>query len=242
MAINTDFLKLLNRFSIIVKKRVTSNYSGSRRSIAFGHGLTIKDYRDYVRGDDLRLLDWKIYARSNKLYIRPLSENDKFAFNTFSSDLNAIKPRRGMSQMASMIDKINQLEVKGISRFEESMVKYRKHIKGRSLIIVISDFLFDPEEIKAGLRRLRKNQIHVIQVLDRAEKELKLEGDLKLYDSESKQVMHTFVSRRMREKYQSQLNAHSETINNICTAMNASFHQVTTDEDIFDTFYKILRH
>ncbi|MBI5393229.1 DUF58 domain-containing protein [Candidatus Woesearchaeota archaeon] len=284
MAIDTKFLKLLSRFSLIIKKRVTSNYSGSRRSIAFGHGLTIKDYRDYVRGDDLRLLDWKIYARTNKLYIRQfeedktltvhiildysasmnygdklskfdygamigtgfsylaLSENDKFAFNTFSSDLNAIKPRRGISQMASIVDKINSLQVKGISRFDESMTKYRKNVKGRSLIVVISDFLFDQEEIKSGLLRLGKHQIHVIQVLGRAEKELKLEGDLKLYDSESKQVLRTFVSRRMREKYQEKLNNHSAAINEICTTMNASFHQVTTDEDIFDVFYKILRH
>ncbi len=284
MAIDTKFLHLLNRFSLIIRKRVTSNYSGSRRSIAFGHGLTIKDYRDYVRGDDLRLLDWKIMARTNKLYIRQyeedrtltvhiildysasmnfgdkmtkfdygamigsgfayltLMDNDKFAFNTFSSDMNTIKPRRGISQLASVIDKINALEVKGISRFDESMAKYRKNVKGRSLIIVISDFLFDIEEIKTGLLRLGKHQMNVIQVLDRAEKELKMEGDLKLYDSESKQVLRTFVSKRMQEKYQQQLNNHSAAINDICTTMNAKFNQVTTDEEIFDVFYKILRH
>ena len=46
----------------------------------------------------------------------------------------------------------------------------------------------------------------------------------------------------MREKYQEKLNSHSAAINEICTTMNASFNQVTTDEDIFDVFYKILRH
>ena len=51
----TDFLKQLNKFSLIIRKRVTSNYSGGRRSIAFGQGLTLKDYRNYVAGDDIRL-------------------------------------------------------------------------------------------------------------------------------------------------------------------------------------------
>src|SRR3989344_8143180 len=68
--IDTNFLKLLDRFQLILKKKVTSNYSGARESPAFGRGLIFKDYKEYVPGDDFRLIDWKVYARTEKLNIK----------------------------------------------------------------------------------------------------------------------------------------------------------------------------
>ena len=40
--INTDFLDQLDRFHLVVKKRVTSSYVGPRKSIIAGRGLTFK--------------------------------------------------------------------------------------------------------------------------------------------------------------------------------------------------------
>lgn len=283
MAVNTDFLKQLNKFSLIIRKRVTSNYSGGRRSIAFGQGLTLKDYRNYVAGDDIRLIDWKILARTDKLYVKQfeedrtltvyiiidasssmsfgkpqnkydygsmigagfaylaMKENDKFQFSTFSDELNTLRPKRGMSQMVSVIENINKINVKGVSNFEDAMIKLRKSIKGRSLIILVSDFLFDVGEIEKGLLRLGKQEIKVVQVLDKAEKELKLEGDVKLYDSETNEVLKTFMSRRLREKYQQKLDEHSSKIHDICLGVQASFNQITTDVPMFDAFFEVLK-
>jgi uncharacterized protein (DUF58 family) len=72
--ITTDYLSLLDRFNLIVKKRVTSSYVGSRVSSATGRGSTIKDHRIYATGDDFRLIDWKIYARTDNLYIKRFEE------------------------------------------------------------------------------------------------------------------------------------------------------------------------
>src|SRR3989344_5929346 len=72
--INTQFLDQLKRFNLVVNKRVTSNLSGPRKSIAAGRGLTFKDYRIYAPGDDIRLIDWKVYARTDDLYIKAYEE------------------------------------------------------------------------------------------------------------------------------------------------------------------------
>ncbi|MEK6949756.1 MAG: DUF58 domain-containing protein, partial [Nanoarchaeota archaeon] len=72
--IKTDFLDQLDRFHLVVKKRVTSNYAGPRRSIATGRGLTFKDHRMYAPGDDIRLIDWKVFARTDDLYIKTFEE------------------------------------------------------------------------------------------------------------------------------------------------------------------------
>ena len=68
--INTQFLDELKRFNLVINKRVTSNLAGPRKSIAAGRGLTFKDYRIYAPGDDIRLIDWKVYARTDNLYMK----------------------------------------------------------------------------------------------------------------------------------------------------------------------------
>ena len=68
--INTQFLDQLGRFNLVVNKRVTSTISGPRKSMSAGSGLTFKDYRIYAPGDDVRLIDWKVYARTDNLYLK----------------------------------------------------------------------------------------------------------------------------------------------------------------------------
>ena len=282
--IDTSFLDQLKRFSLIIRKRVTSNYKGARRSICQGRGLQIKDYKDYVAGDDIRTLDWKVFARTNKLYVKQfeedrtltvhliidksssmnfgkhatkyeygamlgtgfaylaLRENDKFEFTTFSNDIDSIRPRRGMSQLASIVDKLNNIDVKGFSKFEESMQKYRKQLHGKCIVVVLSDFLFNIDELREGLMRLGKHEIKVVQVLDREEKELNMYGDVKLFDSESNVMLRTFISRRLRQKYLQKLNDNSSQLHDTCVKLGIGFYQVTTDNKIFDSFFNVLKH
>jgi len=77
--IDTSFLDALNRFSLVVNKRVTSSYTGERKSVFTGRGLTFKDHRIYVPGDDIRLIDWKVFARTDKLHVRQYEEERNLA-------------------------------------------------------------------------------------------------------------------------------------------------------------------
>jgi uncharacterized protein (DUF58 family) len=71
---DTEFFKELERFALLVKKRVSTAYSGGRKSLRFGHGISPVGYREYRKGDDVKLVDWKAYARSEKLYIKEHEE------------------------------------------------------------------------------------------------------------------------------------------------------------------------
>ena len=93
--IKTDFLHELDRFSLVVHKRVTSNYAGPRRSIAFGRGVVFKDHRIYAPGDDYRAIDWKVFARTDDLYIKTYEEERNLVVHIivdFSSSMNFGKP------------------------------------------------------------------------------------------------------------------------------------------------------
>jgi len=71
---DTEFFKELERFTLFVKKRVSTAYSGGRKSLRLGHGISPVGYREYRKGDDFKLVDWKVYGRSEKLYIREHEE------------------------------------------------------------------------------------------------------------------------------------------------------------------------
>ncbi len=72
--IDTGFLGQLDKFSLLVHKRVTSNYTGPRRSIATGRGVMFKEHRIYAPGDDIRSIDWRVYARTDDLYVKTYEE------------------------------------------------------------------------------------------------------------------------------------------------------------------------
>ncbi|MCY3574399.1 MAG: DUF58 domain-containing protein [Chloroflexi bacterium] len=52
---------------------------GDRRSIKRGTSIEFADYRNYAAGDDLRQLDWNIYARLERPYIKLLEDEEDLA-------------------------------------------------------------------------------------------------------------------------------------------------------------------
>ncbi len=75
MTINTSFLKQLDKFSLVIRKKVTSSFTGERRAFNVGAGLIFRDYANYSYGDDFKSIDWKAYARSDKLFVKRYEED-----------------------------------------------------------------------------------------------------------------------------------------------------------------------
>ncbi len=74
MAIDTSFLKSLDRLQLILKRKVHADLQGQHQASAFGQGLVFQDYKAYVPGDDFRHIDWNIFARTDKFFIRRFEE------------------------------------------------------------------------------------------------------------------------------------------------------------------------
>jgi len=70
MVIDTTFLKSLDRLQVILKKRIYADKQGAHQATHGGEGLVFHDYKPYSPGDDFRHIDWKVYARTDKFYIR----------------------------------------------------------------------------------------------------------------------------------------------------------------------------
>ena len=65
-----DIINSLKGLSLIAKTVVDGYLSGLNHSTRLGVGMEFSQYRGYEPGDDLRLLDWKMLARSGRYYIK----------------------------------------------------------------------------------------------------------------------------------------------------------------------------
>lgn len=60
----------LRNLSLAARTTVDGFMSGANKSTIRGSGIEFSQYRSYIPGDDLRWMDWKMYARSDRYYIR----------------------------------------------------------------------------------------------------------------------------------------------------------------------------
>jgi uncharacterized protein (DUF58 family) len=70
------FLRQLERLMLVTRKAVRGGMKGVRRSVKRGQSVEFTDYRNYTLGDDLRALDWNLYARLEKLFIKLFIEEE----------------------------------------------------------------------------------------------------------------------------------------------------------------------
>jgi len=68
--LDAAFLKRMGRLHLAQPGHVASDFRGRRRALGVGHGVDFADHRPYQRGDELRHVDWKAYARSGRMLLR----------------------------------------------------------------------------------------------------------------------------------------------------------------------------
>ncbi len=77
MAFGTDWARdfeAAKGLQLRVRRRIAGFAAGEQRSPATGGGIEFADYREYVPGDDVRLLDWSVYLRSKKFLVKLCAE------------------------------------------------------------------------------------------------------------------------------------------------------------------------
>ncbi len=71
-----QLLARLERMELVSRKVFRGRLKGERRSRRKGQSVEFADYRNYVPGDDLRFVDWNLYARLDKLYLKLFLEEE----------------------------------------------------------------------------------------------------------------------------------------------------------------------
>ena len=208
--------------------------SGLHRSPYKGFSVEFAEYRQYLPGDDLSTLDWKVYARTDRHYVKKFEEETNLECHILL-DQSASMGYRGAAPMTKLeygsvlagalaFLMNRQRDATGLIAFDETM-RFRlpaaarpghlhalllalerlepgarsnvgrplhqlaEALLKRSLVVLISDLLDEPEPAIKGLRHLkhRGTDVVVFQLLDPHELTFPFRGASKFRDLETAQ-------------------------------------------------------
>jgi uncharacterized protein (DUF58 family) len=74
--LSSEFMARLDQLDLTSRKLLAGKMKGERRSKRRGQAVEFADYRNYVIGDDLRFIDWNIYARLERLFLKLFLEEE----------------------------------------------------------------------------------------------------------------------------------------------------------------------
>src|SRR5258705_4790059 len=92
-----DLLRRLEQLQLLAQRRAKSSAKGERRSRARGQSVEFADYRNYTAGDDFRYLDWNLYGRLERLFLKLYEEERELPVRIFldaSESMNFGTPRK----------------------------------------------------------------------------------------------------------------------------------------------------
>lgn len=152
--LDPDLMKMLERLNITSRKLFNGSMKGKRRSIKRGNSVEFADYRDYQPGDDFRFIDWNIYARLNKLFLKTFVEEENIYIHILldvSNSMNFGTPAKidygkKLASALAYIGLVN-LDMVVLTTFSDD-INSLKPIRGRNQIFSILNFLTNIPETK----------------------------------------------------------------------------------------------
>lgn len=79
LLLDPTFMARLDQLDVVSRKLLAGKMKGERRSKRRGQSVEFADFRNYVIGDDLRFIDWNIYARLDRLFLKLFLEEEDLA-------------------------------------------------------------------------------------------------------------------------------------------------------------------
>jgi uncharacterized protein (DUF58 family) len=199
-------------------------FGGTHRSPYRGPSVEFADHRIYTQGDDFRHIDWKVYGRTNKHYIKQYQQetnlicvlavdcSESMAYRSKLAPMSkheyAISAAAALSYLA-----LQQSDSVGLALFDRKVTHYLRpsnnptqwktlihelegrtgpaktdicevlddlteRLTRRSMVVLISDLLDDPDKLIKGLKHLRyrRNEVILFHVLDEAELTFPFQG------------------------------------------------------------------
>jgi len=269
-----EIIAKISRLGFTKKILCEGTVSGRHAAPYRGYSSEFLAFRPYTQGDDIRYLDWKIFGRSEKFFIRQFEQEtnmrscivfDKSASMDFrssgtskidyakilASTLAYILIKRGDSVGFSAVDdkveeflpssrstknlsqiltKISGIKPSGRTNIAESLRDIGSKIRRRSLIILISDLLTEPEAVMKAVKNFihQKHSFVVFQVLDPFEFTLP-PGDRFIFTDKETQEKVAINVKKSSQKYINQFQKFITGIENSLKNCGAGYCRFNTE-------------
>ena len=234
----------------------------------------VSEHRKYVPGDDVKDLDWNVYAKTDRYYVKKyeaetnlngylvmdlsgsmaytyrqeltkfdysiclaaalgylmIHQQDPVGLMTFDTKIKSVLPPHSKrTQLGNILAMLANLKPSGETDVAHCVHELAAMIKTRSLVMIFSDLLTDPEPVLKSLYHLRHrgNEIILFHVLDEAEVHFPFEGLIEFEDVESDEKM-TLDAKGFRADYLQSIHEFRQHYKNECTRANIDYVPMDT--------------
>jgi len=146
--LSPEMLAQLEMLELVSRKIFRGRFKGERRSKRKGQSVEFADFRPYVPGDDLRFIDWNLYARLEKLFLKLFLEEEDlhfFALIDSSASMNFGEPTKLLyaKQLAAALGFIGlcRADRVKIETLNQSMRQPGPTLRGRASLWRMMQFL-----------------------------------------------------------------------------------------------------
>ena len=234
----------LDRLDLMSQKMLQGRMQGERRSRRRGQGMDFADFRPYAAGDDLRFVDWNIYGRLDRLFLKMFLEEEGYVglvnqhrvtlavLQEGRADrLSSLRGRRRAADAASWL--ISQ-KAFGTSGFDSACRALASARLGRGMVIVIGDYLLR-EGYESGLRCLASRgwDVFALQILSPEEMDPRKNNqnlDVRLVDLENKSEVEITLNSTVVREHQRRLETFNTTLRETCLRLGV--RQMTIDSAV----------
>ena len=148
LLLDPTFMARLDQLDVMSRKMLAGKMKGERRSKRRGQSVEFADYRNYTIGDDLRFIDWNIYARLDKLFLKLFLEEEDLSLYVLldvskSCDFGEPSKARYMKQVAAALGYIGLVNYNRVSviAMADGVVAETGAIRGRRRVAQMLDFI-----------------------------------------------------------------------------------------------------
>jgi uncharacterized protein (DUF58 family) len=267
----------ISGLDLIAHTVVDGFIAGLHKSPDFGFSQEFAEYRMYNPGDDLRHVDWNVFARTERMYLKryrgetncqvtillDASRSMKFTSHkidkleysryltasiaylaslqrdaaglvVFDDDVrNFVPPSTRQGQLARLLHAVERAEVGTRTDYAKPFAHVREFLHRRGLIVCISDFWQDPEEVVKTIAPLRfhGNEVILFQVLDPEEIRPKLKQPALFEDMESGATLEVSPDYAAKE-YPAKIDAHLEELRSKAKGAGLDYFLIDTSKPL----------
>jgi len=280
--IDPAVLARIGNLELVAKSVVDGLINGTHRSPFFGASVDFAEHRGYVAGDDIRRVDWRVYARTDKYYIKEFEADSNSNFSvlldisksmSFGARLSKLDYAKTLAACLTYLAN-QQRDRVGLVTFDEAIVdhvppsakhldvvlhsldratatrpgrigpplrKLAEHFGRRGIVVVISDFYAEPDEIFEGLGpiRSRGNDVVLFHVLDPQEIAFDFAEPSSFEDLESGDQM-PIVPTKLAADYRALVTAHIEAMTARASQQRIDYMLINTAMPLDHALFRFL--
>lgn len=270
-------LASISSLDLIAKTVVDGFVAGLHRSPKFGFSQEFAEYQMYNPGDDLRHIDWNVFARSERLYLKRFKgetnmqllilldasasmtygsgkvrkldyaryvaaalaylsslQRDATGLIVFDQDVsNYIAPSTRQGQLMRILHAIEKAEGGSRTDFSKPFFHFQQFLKRRGIVVVLSDFYEQPEQIIKVVEplRYRGNEVILFHVLDPNEIAPKFKDPVLLQDVEDESAMEVSPD-YARHEYRLKIDEHLRNLSDKSRAAGIEYFFMNTSKPL----------